>query len=690
MGHVAPPIAELTAQAQTLTSAGELVAARDVLADVLDPADTDPQRASPDLANAAALLARILIALGDPHNARIWAAFAHAAEDRLYGPHDERTVAAAALHAAVLHRVGNYGRAAQLYHDLVGELTALDGPDSARTLAAEADLATAEHASGHCTAARGRLTDAWSVFRQVYGDAHPAGIKMLARLGAMERECGRTTESREHLALVQELCARYLPGDHPLALQAAGLAHAPATGRHICGRVERSTGPASAPGVVPVHRPSAPGVRRTRIEPMPDDRHPAGAPTPPTGTPISPTYVPARPMPARPTGHTGGAMPMTPGQTSRAYPMPGQTSRATPMPPSGPPPGHGSQAIPTPPPGHGSRGMPTPPENTGAWGGPPPAGYAAAPPADPAGPVAGYGPPPAPAPAPALGPPRVGAWDDTPPIGAAPGGPASPGPGERRPGDAGEADHWPDAEAYGDDAYGLGPWDTAPDDRSTEPKGLYQQPLYLADVHAPPGERTGRHARADTPPPLPGQRAPERGPDGRPIRIGAAPVPPPARITPPDRRLPVPVGTEPEPRGSWQPLVLVAALITGVAVAAAVVIMTLPKAAGQENPPASPATTPSARVSASVAAGAPADVRLRDNRDSVSLDWDYPKGAEGPVLISGGRQGAGTRAFQTLPAGSTNYVVYGLNEGLDYCFTVSVAYSTARVVASAPQCTHRH
>jgi hypothetical protein len=90
------------------------------------------------------------------------------------------------------------------------------------------------------------------------------------------------------------------------------------------------------------------------------------------------------------------------------------------------------------------------------------------------------------------------------------------------------------------------------------------------------------------------------------------------------------------------------------------------------------------------AAGAPADLRLRDNRDSVSLDWDYPKGAEGPVLISGGRQGAGTSAFQTLPAGSTNYVVYGLNEGLDYCFTVAVAYTTNKVAASAPLCTHRH
>src|SRR3954452_6886360 len=182
MGHVTAPLAELTARAQTLTSAGDLVGARAVLVDALDPVDTDPQRASPDLATAAALLARILIALGDPHGARLWAGFAHAAEDRLHGPDDERTIAAAALHAAVLHRIGNHGRAVQLYHDLAGQLAVRYGADSPRALAAEADLATAEHAAGHCTAARDRLADAWRRYGAAYGDADPNGIKMLARL----------------------------------------------------------------------------------------------------------------------------------------------------------------------------------------------------------------------------------------------------------------------------------------------------------------------------------------------------------------------------------------------------------------------------------------------------------------------------------------------------------------------------
>ena len=82
-------------------------------------------------------------------------------------------------------------------------------------------------------------------------------------------------------------------------------------------------------------------------------------------------------------------------------------------------------------------------------------------------------------------------------------------------------------------------------------------------------------------------------------------------------------------------------------------------------------------------------MRLRDNRDSVSLTWTYPKGSEGPVLISGGRRGEPQRAFQQLPAGASDYVVYGLNEQLDYCFTVSVVHSTERVAASSPLCTAR-
>ncbi|MBB4697935.1 fibronectin type III domain-containing protein [Paractinoplanes abujensis] len=521
MGHVAPPpLAELTARAQTLSSAGDLAGARRVLDNALDPAAaTDPRRADADLALAAALHARILIALGDAHGARLWAGYAHAAEDRLHGPQHHRTIAAAATHAAVLQRVGHFGRAAQVYRQLVGDLTELEGADSPRVLAAEADLATAEHAAGHCTAARSRLLAAWQRHSRRYGDASPAGIKMLARLGAMERECGRDDQAREHLAQAQELCARYLPFDHPLVRQVAALVEGSASGRHVCGRVEQSDGP----GVTTV---GAPGVRTV-------------------------------PFPRRPTV--------------------------------------------------------------------------------------------------------------------------------------------PDPEEFPPDDPGQPP----PDNRPTDPNGtVYQQPLYLADVHQEPGDLQGRHARADTPPPMPGRRAPDYGPDGRPQPVGSAPAST-YTLPPNTERLPVRTEAAPPPRRR-QPFVLAAVLVAGVAAAVAVVALTLPDADGAEGPAATATTPPAASSAAppppSAAAtsrpptadpGAPTGVKLRDNRDNVLLQWTYPRNSEGPILVSGGRAGQPQKPFQQLPAGSSDYVVYGLNETTNYCFTIAVAYGTNNIDRSAPVCTKR-
>ena len=534
MGYMAPPLAELTAQAQTLTSAGDLTGARAVLADVLHSADADPRRATADLAVAAALHARVLIALGDPESARLWAAFAHAAEERLHGPRDERTIAAAATHAAVLQRIGQHGRAAVVYHDLVGELARVDGPDSPRVLAAEADLAIAEHAAGHCGTARARLSRAWRHHRDVYSDAAPAGIKMLARLGAMERECGREKDAAEHLALARELSARHLPADHPLARQTARLAGAARSGRHTCG---------------------------TRDQ---------------TGE------TPFRPFPRRPT-----------------VPDPGP---ATPSP------------------------------------------YPA----------------------------------------AAPGQP----PPDDRPTD-------PNGTVYPVAAEDLFPDLPPPDNRATDPNGrVYQQPLYLSDLHRLPVDLTGRHARADTPPPLPGRRAPDYDTDGRPLPVGTAAAA--TLATPPNSRR-LPVRTDPPPRGRVaHPALLAAALAAGVAAAAAAVILALPDADGATGSPAGPAGSAPPPASAAVplrsaagAPGAPQNLRIRDEGDSVALQWVYPRDAGGPVLIAGGKAGEEPRKFQELPARAADYVGYSLNESADYCFTVAVRYSATRTATSAPVCTRR-
>jgi hypothetical protein len=166
-----------------------------------------------------------------------------------------------------------------------------------------------------------------------------------------------------------------------------------------------------------------------------------------------------------------------------------------------------------------------------------------------------------------------------------------------------------------------------------------------------------------------------------------------------DRLLPVPVEKR-DRHSRRQPLVLAAVLVAGIAAAAAIVVATLPD--DDADPAAAPpvAATPSATgpaappaASASApptgAAVAPAGVTLRDNRDSVSLTWRYPKGSEGPVLISGGRAGQEQRAFQQLPAGTTDYVVYGLNRQNNYCFSVAVVYTVDQVAASEAVCTKR-
>ncbi|HEX9999309.1 MAG TPA: fibronectin type III domain-containing protein [Actinoplanes sp.] len=606
-----PPLAELTARAQTLTSAGDLAGARRMLATALNPADAEnPRLANPDLALAAALHARILIALGDPHAARLWAGFAHAAEERLHGPHDERTVAAAATHAAVLQQVGHYGRAAQVYHRLVGDLTEIDGAESPRVLAAEADLSTAEHAGGDCTAARARLTDAWRRSARRHGESAPAGIKMLARLGAMERECGREAESHDHLSRARQLCTRHLPTDHPLVRQVAALAAASSSGRHVCGRVQQSTGPQEPPGATAVDPPGVttvdpPGVHRPG-RPAAFSPQPAAFSAEPAAYPAEPTAISGEPA----------AYPAEPAALSRepaAYPS----------------------------------------EPTAISG--EPAAYPAGPETFPAGSPADDGFPP----------------DDL----------FWPRPDEQPP----------------------------PDNRPTDPNGaVYQQPLYLSDVYRAPGDLTARHARADTPPPLPGQRAPDYGPDGRSEPRGIAPtgtlaLPPnservrSAELQRAQLETALPEVAAPRRR---QPFLLAAVVVAAIAAVAAVVALTLPDADGSVGPTAAAPTSAASTVTSAApveektsvpaaAPGAPQRVRLQDNRDSVALRWIYPKAAEGPVLVSGGRAGQQPRVFQQLSAGSAEYIVYGLNETQNYCFTVAVAYSADRIAGSAPVCTTR-
>ncbi|MFI7650495.1 tetratricopeptide repeat protein [Micromonospora sp. NPDC049460] len=520
---------ELTDQAHHLVSTGDLAGAQRLLADALTDADPRPANATPELAEAASLQARVLVALGEPHSARGWAAFAYAATNRLHGRSDQRTVAAAATLAAVLHRVGSWSRAARLYQEVIIELTALDGPESLRVLAAHADLATVEYARGQCQVARDRLQDAWELHREVYGDGHPSGIKMLARLGAMQRDCGQFAEAHDNLALARELCRQHLPADDPLAAQVATLARAAASPDHVCA------------DTAPVGR---------------DDPIVPAARTPP------------------------------PGDASTAY--------------------HPSQP-----------------------------GYRPGEP-DPYEPVAGQ---------------------------------PHPVPNPRQPAE--------------DPARGWWPPDPDAGDRP-------------ADSAVPPSVV-----------PLAGGAA-EKADGVHRVRPHGAPEVP-YQPHEPSRLLPVPVHRAPARRDNrLLPLVVggVAVVLLGTAaVIAGVAGMdgdddpTPPAATGAPastpagtGPPAATVTPPAAGPTAGAVASPgtpPGAVTLRDNRDNVALRWTYPAGGEGPVVISGGRVGQAQTAFANLPAGTTDFVVYGLNRSTDYCFTVAVVWSTDTIARAQEVCTRR-
>ncbi|MFE9690715.1 tetratricopeptide repeat protein [Micromonospora sp. NPDC005806] len=504
---------ELTVQAHHLVSEGDLAGAQRLLADALTDADPRPANASPELADAAGLQARVLVALGEPHSARGWAAFAYAAATRLYGRSDERTLSAAATLAAVLHRVGSDARAARLYSDVIIELTARDGPESQRVLAAHADLATVEYARGQCDLARDRLQDAWELHREVYGDAHPSGIKMLAKLGAMERDCGRYAESHEHLTLAEELCTLHLAADDPLAGQVATLARAAADPDHAC------ADPAPPGGETPV-------VPAARVPPAAE------------GPPDPLIYRP----PDRPT------VPPEPAEAPH---------------------------VPTP---------RTPPEaDDDRFGGP--------------------------------------------------------------------ADDWPPDEQRDDT------W--------------------------PPGE-------SDLPPTVVGLTDDE--PAGVRRVSGVEPEPSPY--------LPVPVARPPAPESRstpWLPLVVAGAIVVLLLSTIAVVAGVSRMVHSRETPApvrttgAAPSATPTGTPNAAPASpgSPPGVVRLTDRRDSILLSWTYPAGAEGPVVIAGGRSRAEQRTFQELPAGTDSYIAYGLSRSIDYCFTVAVVWSTDTVARAAPVCTRR-
>ncbi|MEV4532598.1 tetratricopeptide repeat protein [Asanoa sp. NPDC049518] len=682
-------LGDLTTRAQDRIHAGDLAGAEELLGSALATADPSPSTATDELALAAALQAKVLLSLGEAHGARGWASYAYSATTRLYGAHDPRTIDTATTLAAVLHRVGAHERAARLYHDVILELSAAEGPESARVLAVHADLATVEYARGDCAAARARLEDAWEMHREVYGDDRPAGIRMLAKLGAMERDCGRLEASHAHLALAQELCRTHLPPEHPLIAQVAALARAAADPDHVCAVEDSERVATAGSGPPPPRSPISPaGTGYARpFTPVPEHIPPA-VPEPMAPPPVAPTPLappPVAPAPVTPTlrdGFTSGSAldddgPLRPRHAADDD-VPTRFASSSDL--------RDAYATET-----------YPPDTE----------------------------------------PPLEAW--SPPTQRAPEVPLWPEDARSRPGWSGRAsdqaqsewarrrepaetgdevwrrqeswdstssETWDDPGGQGwDDGTG---WDARPDDeawaaarrrddeRWAQPPP--EQPEPDPDPEMAPHQDWDRAAWGTEP----GAAALPAGAPAYPRELEAGEEAERRATRLPERRpaeqLPVPYA---KPKRRVTPLVIAGLLVVVLGAAAVIAGFALIDGNGTGTGPVSQPTTPRTVPPTSTApppttapptakAGTPpGSVALDDGTDQVTLRWKYPTGAAGTVVVSAGRTGQQPRPIEQLPAGSDNFVVYGLDPTSDYCFVVGVNYPAGVVGRAKPVCTDR-
>ena len=148
-------------------------------------------------------------------------------------------------------------------------------------------------------------------------------------------------------------------------------------------------------------------------------------------------------------------------------------------------------------------------------------------------------------------------------------------------------------------------------------------------------------------------------------------------------------------RGNVGGVALVASLGAAILIAAIVIAMQVFAPAQPAAQPSAPvasgsATAPSPSVAASEpAAGAPTDVTIKDDGGSVTLTWTDPSEGTVSFIVAGARDGEAFKAFESVPAGRTTLVIYGLNVGYNYCFTISAIWAPEVITPSIRTCTSR-
>lgn len=284
--------------AAELIGAGDLPRALDVLRTVLAGVAPGTAAPDPDLADACRRYAGVLVSLGEIYSAAPYAAYAHAATRALPRRDGPDALHADVVHAFVLRATGALPAAVALYRELAAGVRRWCGPYSRPALAARADLAVTLHLAGECVPARQAMHGAYFTHRDAFGPADPPGIRMLARLGTMTRDCGDFERAHQYFDTAKGLCARQLPADDPLAREVTAAARAGIDTGHACGRPVARPGTDVAelflgvfavpdapadPGPSTSHRVTRPAPARAAARPpVPAPRTPP-EPAPPTG-----------------------------------------------------------------------------------------------------------------------------------------------------------------------------------------------------------------------------------------------------------------------------------------------------------------------------------------------------------------------------------------------------------------------
>ncbi|GAA4245950.1 fibronectin type III domain-containing protein [Dactylosporangium darangshiense] len=158
---------------------------------------------------------------------------------------------------------------------------------------------------------------------------------------------------------------------------------------------------------------------------------------------------------------------------------------------------------------------------------------------------------------------------------------------------------------------------------------------------------------------------------------------------------PLPIDEVPRRRRSPMLAIVVIVIVAVLGGGAAAAIAFFAKQAGPDGTTAGPPTGTPASSAAPAASHAtlggsraPHDLKLKDDKTSITLTWKDPSPGTVPFVVAGGSQGA-MRELQGLPAGTTKYTISGLNAKLEYCFTVAAVYGTQDVQLSDLACTKR-